>query len=76
MLSTGEKAYCSALLALKSKDYRAALEHFTKAAPYFRSNAEFNLCFETTRLLVAVRRELNRLENEDRLEVEEVYSNG
>ncbi len=76
MLSTGEKAYCSALLALKQKKYRLALEQFAKAAPFFKDNREFNLYFETTRLLVTVSNELGRLENKDRLEVEEVFSNG
>lgn len=76
MLSTGERSYCAALLALKRKEYHKALEQFVMAAPFFKENREFNLLFETTRLLVTVGHELNRLEKEDVLEVEEVFSNG
>ena len=76
MLSGGEKAYCTALTALKHRDYKVALEQFEKAAPFFEGDKEFNLCFETTRLLVAVRDEMARLKQDDKLDVEEVFSNG
>lgn len=76
MLKGGEKSYCAALLALKRKDYVSASEHFKKAAPYFENDKEFNLYFETTRLLLEVKRELGKLEKEDKLEIEEIFSNG
>lgn len=76
MLSTGEKAYCAALLALKRKDYGLAAEQFEKAAPFFADNKEFNLYRETTRLLVKVKNELSRMEREDVIEVEEIFSDG
>ena len=76
MLSGGEKSYCAALLALKRKDYKTAIEQFESAAPYFNSNKEFSILFETTRLLVAVKQELARPINHERLDIEEVFSNG
>ena len=76
MLKSGEKSYCAALLALKRKDYVSESEHFKKAAPYFENDKEFNLYFETTRLLLEVKRELGKLEKEDKLEIEEIFSNG
>ncbi len=76
MLSGGEKSYYAALLALKAKDYIAACEHFKKAAPYYQNDKEFNLFFETTLLMVEVQNELARLEEVDKIEIEEVFSNG
>ena len=76
MLKAGEKAYCAALLALKRKDYLSASEYFRQAAPYFKENKEFNLYSETTKLLVAVKRELGTLEHDDKLEIEEIFTNG
>ena len=76
MLSGGEKSYCAALLALKQKDYKTAIEQFESAAPYFNDNKEFSILFETTRLLSAVKQELARPKNHDRLDIEEVFSNG
>ncbi len=76
MLNPFEKAYCQALLALKHKDYVTASECFEKAVDGFRSDREFNLLRETTKMLVAVRQEITARENEDRLEIEEEFSHG
>lgn len=76
MLSSGEKEYCSALLALKSKDFVSASEHFEKAAPYFENNKEFKLFHETTRLLLEVKKKLGTMKEDDKLEIEEIFSNG
>ncbi len=76
MLSGPEKAYCAALAALKSRDYKTALEQFECAAPYYSGNREFNILLETTRLLMAVKKELARPKNHERLDIEEIFSNG
>jgi hypothetical protein len=78
MLSPSEKAYCLALQALKHKEFRSAADYFSKAASGFVNNQEFNLLWETTRLLVAVKEELNARQGgiEERLEIEEVFSYG
>ena len=76
MQSGGEKAYCSALLALKQKDYTAASNFFEKAAPYFKSDKEFKLYYETTLLLLEVKKTLGKFEDEDKLEIEEIFTNG
>jgi len=76
MLSGGETSYVAALVALKRKDYKAALEQFEKAAGHFAGDKEFNICLETTRLLVAVKQELARPRTHERLDIEEVFSNG
>lgn len=76
MLNSGEKSYCAALFALKSKDYSAASEHFKKAAPFFKNDKDFNLYYETTCLLVAVKKELAQQNNEGNIEIEEIFSNG
>ena len=76
MLNPSEKAYCQALLALKKKDFALASNQFDKAAISFRDDKEFNLIRETTILLVAVKKELEELENEDAIQIEEVFSNG
>jgi len=77
MLESSEKAYCLALDALKQKDYIAAAGHFDRAAPHFRNDKEFCLFRESTRLLVDVRKRLSTLENADnRIEIEEIFSNG
>lgn len=76
MLTSGEKSYCAALMALKRKDYMTASEHFKKAAPYFEHDKEFNLIFETTQLLVDVKKELGRYEKEDSIEIEEIFTDG
>ena len=76
MLSVGEKAYCAALLALQNKEYMQAFNYFEKAAPYFENNKEFTLYFETTRLLIEVKRKLGTLEVDDKLEIEEIFTHG
>lgn len=58
MLSEHEKAYCQALLALKQKEYSKALESFEKAAKAYGTNGEFNILYETTRLLIEIKNEL------------------
>ncbi len=76
MLSDGEKAYCAALMALKQKDFKTASEHFEQAAPYFKNNKEFKLYYETTQLLVEVKQALGNLEVDDKIEIEEIFTNG
>jgi hypothetical protein len=76
VLNSGEKYYCTALLALKRKDYVSASENFKKASPYYENNKEFNLFYETTRLLVEVKTELGKVNVEDNIEIEEIFSNG
>ena len=76
MLNTSEKAYCLALLALKHKDFKMAVEQFDNAAPYFKEDKEFNLYRESTRLLLVVKQEVEMIEKEDRLEIEEAFPNG
>ena len=76
MLSTGEKAYCAALLALKNKEYVHALKSFEQAAPYFPHDKEFTLYFETTRLLIEVKSKLGTLEIDDKIEIEEIFTHG
>ncbi len=75
MLSPAEKAYARALLALKNRDYVAAAAHFDRAATDFRDNQEFILLRETNRLLLTVKKELGRFDDE-KIEVEEIYTNG
>ncbi|MDF1544663.1 MAG: hypothetical protein P1R58_06125 [bacterium] len=75
MLNPGEKAYCQALLALKSKSYRLAAEEFEKAAPHFKNDREFNLIMETNRVLVAVKKKIAAQES-DTIEVEEILPYG
>lgn len=76
MLRPDEKAYCQALLALKQKDYRAALEFFETAAPGFVDNREFNLYREATRLLLAVKQKLAETENKDKIDTKETVIHG
>lgn len=65
MLHPSEKAFCLALMALKSRQYSTALTHFSEAEPYFSDNREFALFQETTRLLCTVKAELMRQSNAD-----------
>ena len=58
MLSVTEKAYCQALTALKQKDYPKAVESFERAAGELGTNGEFNLLYQSTRLLLEVKKEL------------------
>ncbi|HEX2896498.1 MAG TPA: hypothetical protein VHP63_00415 [candidate division Zixibacteria bacterium] len=76
MLSEHEKAYCQALLALKQKEYSKALESFEKAAGAYGTNDEFNLLYESTRLLVEVKNELAGAASTIRLEEKELIING
>lgn len=76
MLNDSEKTYFQALLALKRKDYRSADRFFEKARPFYKDNKEFQLLAETNRLLLAVKRRLNRPEPEMSLEIEEMYTDG
>ena len=77
VLNPSEKAYCLALQALKQKRYSEAVAYFESAAGYFENNREFSLLRETTRLLVALKRELATMTNdEETLIIEETYSDG
>jgi len=76
MLKPEEKAYCQALLALKHKDYTAALTYFDQAEPAFSGNKEFHLYRETTRLLLVVKDRLTEFENEDNVNIKEAVSHG
>lgn len=58
MLVDSEKAYCQALLALKKRDYQTAVVKFAKASGDFGTNEEFDLLYQTTQLLLAVKQEL------------------
>jgi len=58
MLVDSEKAYCQALLALKKRDYQTAVAKFAKASGDFGTNEEFDLLYQTTQLLLAVKQEL------------------
>ncbi len=58
MLSETEKAYCLALAALKHKEYSEAVENFERAADGYGTKGEFNLLYQSTRLLLEVKREL------------------
>lgn len=76
MLSEHEKAYSQALLALKRKEYSKALENFEKAAEGYGTNDEFNLLYQSTRLLVEVKKELAGAAPTIRLEEKELIING
>lgn len=76
MKAQPEKAFIQALMALKRKDYGSASEYFEMAAPYFRGNKEFRLLRETNRLLLAVKKELKNPGIENRIEIEEMFTNG
>jgi hypothetical protein len=78
MLNQSEKAYCLALQALKAKQYQQAVGHFDRAAAFFVDNKEFNLLRETTRLLVALKKEIAATDQkyDETLIVQEVFSNG
>ncbi|MGH8014864.1 MAG: hypothetical protein ACREBV_01585 [Candidatus Zixiibacteriota bacterium] len=58
MLSETEKAYFRALLALKEKDYDTAVGAFDNASAAFGTNGEFSLLYQSTRLLLEVRKEI------------------
>ena len=61
MLVDSEKAYCQALVALKNRDYQTAVMKFAKASGDLETigtNEEFDLLYQTTQLLLAVKQEL------------------
>ncbi len=76
MLKPAEKAYFKALSALRRKDYKAAAEQFDKAAPFFEKDKEFGILREATRLLIATKAEIRKLEQQESLLIEESFSNG
>jgi hypothetical protein len=78
MLSPHEKAYCQALLALRQREYAKAETYFGQAAEHFEDNREFMILWETTRVLLAVKRELAGLpqEERDKIDIEEAFSRG
>ena len=76
MLNPAEKDYFRALEALRRKEYRLATEHFDKAVPQFEKDGEFILLRETNRLLVSVATELARLEEDNELQIEEIFTDG
>jgi hypothetical protein len=77
MLDPMEKAYCLALESLRRKDYTSALTLLDRAAPRFSEDRDFRLLHESTRLLVAVKRELGGSTMvEEKLEIEEVFTRG
>jgi hypothetical protein len=61
MLTGTEKAFLEALTALKQKNYSEAIERFETAAPEYGTNSEFNLLYQSTRLLLEVKRELKAI---------------
>lgn len=71
MFNRFEKAYCLALLNLKKKDYRSALENFNLAAGTFQKDKEFNLIWKSTELLIEVKKKLAETDDE-MIELEEV----
>lgn len=58
MLNRPEKEYYLALAALRNKEYIMALKHFDRASAFFQTNKEFNLLYETTKTLMAVKEQL------------------
>lgn len=77
MLNTFEKAYLSALKALQNKDYALAADYFKQAAPHYKNNKEFNLYYETIRLLLAVKEQLADMDvNDDNIKIEETFTHG
>ena len=77
MLNSSEKAYYLALQALRFKHYDKALNYFHAAAGHFQDNREFQILYETTRLLVAVKEEIAAAGNsEGAAEPEEVLIDG
>ena len=62
MLNKEEKAYCSAMSALKSEDYSTASVFFTDAEKQFAGNDDFSILQHTTDLLLAVKKEISDLE--------------
>jgi hypothetical protein len=76
MLTELEKSYCQALVALRNKDYENALKSFEKAAPNFGTNSEFNLLYESTRLLVEVKMAISKNAASTAIDEKELIING
>ena len=62
MLSKEEKAYCSAMSALKTGEYSTASVFFKDAEKQFAGNDDFCMLEQTTDLLLAVKEEISALE--------------
>lgn len=62
MLNKEEKAYCSAMSALKKQDYSTASVFFRDAEKQFAGNDDFCILQHTTDLLLAVKEEISALE--------------
>ena len=75
MLAGTEKAYREALDALKRKNYSEAVESFEIAALEYGTNSEFNLLYQSTRLLLEVKKELKEIARIS-LEEKELIING
>lgn len=71
-----EKAYSRALLAIKNKDYKNAVLQFESVNGSFGTNSEFNILYHTTRLLLAVKDELNATADSDEEITKEIVING
>ena len=78
MLNPHEKAYLSALQALREKQYQQAAVYFDQAAEFFANNQEFRLLRETTVLLLEVKRELGATDitSNESLIAEEILIDG
>ena len=76
MLKQAEKSYFLALQSLKEKKYALAADFFDRAAPEFSSDRDFVLLRETTRLLIALKRERKSGSDSDGLDIEEVFTHG
>ncbi|MFH2037488.1 MAG: hypothetical protein ABIJ45_13885 [Candidatus Zixiibacteriota bacterium] len=63
-MSDLNKKYFQALIALKNKDYSAAVGFFKAAENQFADSLEFRILQETTELLLAVKNEIIELETE------------
>jgi hypothetical protein len=74
-MSHPENHFRQALEALREKDYRAASGFFKAAENQFADNLDFRILSEVTALLVAVKEEINEIENEGFV-VEEIFSDG
>jgi len=76
MLVDSERAYSQALLALKNKDYQTAVMKFAKASGDYRTNEEFDLLYQTTQLLLAVKQELALEARDIEIAGKELLTNG
>ncbi len=74
-MSHPEKSYSRALEALRNKNYRAASGFFKSVENQFADNLDFRILNEVTALLIAVKDEINEIEN-DGIIVEEIFTDG